>query len=38
MISLFKRYGGVDCFSANASFTGCHKGRGFCGSFFSQNP
>jgi hypothetical protein len=23
---------------ANANFTGCHKGRGFCGSFSSQNP
>jgi hypothetical protein len=27
-----------DRFPDNASFTGCHKGRGFCGSFFSQNP
>jgi hypothetical protein len=23
---------------ANASFTECHKGQGFCGFFFSQNP
>jgi hypothetical protein len=22
----------------NANFTGCHKGRGFCGFFSSQNP